>query len=174
MSDYTITRRVKVNGSLADADSLPVLRDATATYGIRRVDTGEVLVGVTPSPVEMTRASLGVYTYTFTAAELGVIYQYAVEVVVGGDTYRKTDTFALSSTDEDLEVEVALDDASINDVIRKNLANPAAAAADGQSASQHNLRDQIAAAEWLKRQEAAASGSLGGLKFIKLAGPGME
>lgn len=174
MSSYTISFRVKIAGVLTDADSTPILRDEAGTYGIREVESGDVVIGLTPSPTQLTRVSAGVYTYTLDPVEEGVVYQYAIEAVVDGVTYRKTDTFSLSTTGTDLDVDPPPTDDEITEQLRRNLANPLTAMADGQSATQHNLKDQIAAAEYLKRQQAAAAGPLGGFKIMKILGPGME
>lgn len=84
---------VIANGSLADADATPVLSDADETFGVRRVSDGVVVVD---AGEELTRQSLGVYTYSFDDAEIGVVYEYSIKAVVGGVTYFKQETAQLA------------------------------------------------------------------------------
>lgn len=86
MSTIKITKRFLVNGSLTDADAV-VLSDSTATYGIKRHDTDEVIVA---AGTAMDHESTGVYSTTFTYVP-GVIYDYAVQFTRGASVYRAAD-----------------------------------------------------------------------------------
>lgn len=83
MSQTVITWSFKLSGVLTDADSV-VLQDPDNAYGVKRTDTDEVVVA---AGTEMTRDSLGTYSYTFTDPAAGVPYNYWVLVTYGSDTY---------------------------------------------------------------------------------------
>ena len=59
----------------------------------------------------------------------------------------------------------------LEQTIRDNAAGPAGAEVDGTSVRQHDLREQIAADEYLKRK-AAASNPFGSLVTTKIVPPG--
>lgn len=73
----------KVNGVATDADSPPILTDACATFGIKRRDTGQIVVA---AGTAMTRTGVGTYTATFTAPDWGVPYCAAVQIIYQGVT----------------------------------------------------------------------------------------
>lgn len=75
---------MKVDGVLTDVTSV-VLRDAADTFGVRRTDTLAVVVA---SGTALERVSQGVYEYTFADPAAGLTYNYWVEIVYGGQTYR--------------------------------------------------------------------------------------
>jgi hypothetical protein len=81
MPDRTISQTFKVGGVLTNADSAK-LSDPTATFGIRRNDTLEVVVA---DGTAMNNTSTGVYQYTF-AALANVAYTAYIEFVFDGDT----------------------------------------------------------------------------------------
>src|SRR5688572_14600986 len=84
MSTTTIGFNFKVNGVLTDATSV-VLRDPGAAFGVRRKDT---LAAVVASGTAVPRTSLGTYSYAFTDPAGGLAYNYWVEAVFSGATYR--------------------------------------------------------------------------------------
>ena len=94
MSSAFIVYNFKIGNTLVDATSC-VLSDSTAAYGVKRNDTGAVVVA---DNTAMTHASTGVYTYTFTTPATGLVYTYAVEVVYNGVTYREIATLADGAT----------------------------------------------------------------------------
>jgi hypothetical protein len=84
MSNTTINFTFTVGGVPTDATSV-VLRDAGATFGVRRTDT---LAAVVAAGTAMTHVSTGVYAYTFADPEPNLAYHYWVEAVHGGATHR--------------------------------------------------------------------------------------
>jgi hypothetical protein len=93
MSNKQISFKHKVQGVLTDATSV-VLRDATNTYGLRRVDTSAVIVA---SGTAFGHDGAGLYSTSFTGLVGGVNYQYAVEWVYAGETKREVRTFAAAA-----------------------------------------------------------------------------
>jgi len=80
----TIQEKFTIDGSLTDVTSV-LLSDPTATYGVKRNDTGAVVVA---DGTAMTKVSTGVYRHTFAEPAVGLTYTYWVEWVYGGETYR--------------------------------------------------------------------------------------
>lgn len=80
MPDLTLTFQYRINGTLTDVTSA-VLSDSTATYGVRRADSGGTVVA---AGTAMTHVSTGTYTYTFTEPALGLDYEYVVKATRGG------------------------------------------------------------------------------------------
>jgi hypothetical protein len=78
-----ITKYIYIAGVLTDADSI-VLEDLTATFGVKRTDTDEVVV---PSGTAMTRVSTGVYTLTVTEPQAHLTYEYWMKVNLSGVTF---------------------------------------------------------------------------------------
>lgn len=78
-----LRRTWKVEGVLTDATSV-VLTDPAGTIGVKRNDTGAVIVA---AGVVMTRISVGTYEYTFTEPALGLTYTAYEQVVYGGATH---------------------------------------------------------------------------------------
>jgi hypothetical protein len=68
-----------------------MLSDPTGTYGIRAVGGAILIADATPF-VPVT-GSTGQYTYTVAGVVAGVTYEYYLEVVYGGETYRQYKTF---------------------------------------------------------------------------------
>ncbi len=84
MPNLTIRKTWNVNGTPANPDSI-VLSDPTGAYGIRRDDTGAVIVAAgTP----MTQVATGVFEYTVTGVDAGTTYTAWIAIVYGGETYR--------------------------------------------------------------------------------------
>jgi hypothetical protein len=73
----------RVGGVLTDVTSA-VLSDPTAAFGVRRLDTGAVVVA---AGTAMTHPALGTYQYSFADPAYGLIYNYWVEIVYLGNTY---------------------------------------------------------------------------------------
>lgn len=84
MSQTTISFALRVNGVLTNASSC-VLRDPTAAFGVRRTDT---LATVVAAATALTNQSTGIYSHTFTDPAEGLTYNYWVEWVYGGETFR--------------------------------------------------------------------------------------
>lgn len=82
MSTTTIRARFKPGGVLADADAV-VLSDAAATFGVKRRDTGALVVAANTA---MVRQSLGVYAYTFTDPAPELEYEFYVAFTYGSQT----------------------------------------------------------------------------------------
>ena len=62
-----------------------MLRDPTGTFGIRRDDTGAVLVAAgTP----MIQVATGIFEYTVAGVDACTTYTAWIEIVSGGETYR--------------------------------------------------------------------------------------
>jgi len=84
----TIQEKFTIDGALTDVTSV-LLSDPTAAYGVKRNDTGAVVVA---DGAAMTKVSTGVYRYTFAEPEIGLSYTYWVEWVYSGETYRDEHT----------------------------------------------------------------------------------
>jgi len=74
----------KVAGVLTDVTSAK-LSDATGSFGVKRVDTGEVIVA---DGTDMAKIATGTYRYSFTPVQRGLTYFYYIEIVAGGVTRR--------------------------------------------------------------------------------------
>jgi uncharacterized phiE125 gp8 family phage protein len=85
MSQLIINRSIKVEGVLTDATSV-ALSDATATYGVKRTDTGAIVVA---AGTAMTKIETGVYRYTIDDAIAGVTYTWFIRTILNGRTYYK-------------------------------------------------------------------------------------
>lgn len=83
MGTRLISKTWRVDGVLTNVTTAK-LSDPTGTYGVKRNDTDAVIVA---DATAMTKASTGVYEYSFTDAE-GIAYTAYVEIVYGGATYR--------------------------------------------------------------------------------------
>lgn len=79
MSTTTIRRRFKVGGVLANADAA-VFSDPGGTYGVRRRDTGAVVVA---AGTALTNPSTGLYQYTFTDPASRLQYEFYVKFTDG-------------------------------------------------------------------------------------------
>lgn len=84
MSQTIIRFEFKVDGALTDVTSV-VLSDPTGAFGVRRTDTNAVVVA---DGTALTKESTGVYSYTFTDPVAGLTYNYWLEYVYDGATYR--------------------------------------------------------------------------------------
>lgn len=86
MSDITILEKFSINGTYIDPTSVK-LSDPTGTFGVIRRDTDAIVGGAVAGTV-MTQVSTGQYSFTFTEPEAGLSYEYWVEWVYNGETYR--------------------------------------------------------------------------------------
>lgn len=68
-----------------DCDSVPVLEDSLAAYGVKRNDTDAVVVAASTS---MSKVSTGIYEYNFKEPALNLTYTYSVKA-----TFDSTDYF---------------------------------------------------------------------------------
>lgn len=84
MSQTTISFKLAVDGVLTDATSV-VLSDPTGAFGVKRTDTGAVVVA---DGTAMTKDGVGLYSHTFTDPASGLVYSYWIEFVYLGATYR--------------------------------------------------------------------------------------
>ena len=85
-----ITKRFRVGGVLTDMTSV-LLSDPTGSFGVRRTDTGAVVV---PDGTAMNHDATGVYSLTFVDPADDLTYEYWLEFVYGGETYHLESTFA--------------------------------------------------------------------------------
>ena len=83
MSTTTITKKFKVDGILADPTSFTVAA-ATGVYGVRRQDTGAVVVA---SGIALVRDSLGIYHLSWEDPAAGLVYEYVLRCVYAGETH---------------------------------------------------------------------------------------
>ena len=77
-----ITKKIYLDGDLTDPESI-VLEDQTGTYGVRRLDTGEVVVA---AGIAMTRIGAGIYKYVLEALPMQFTYEYWVKTELSGKT----------------------------------------------------------------------------------------
>lgn len=121
MSATTVTVEIVIDG-IARAGLAVLLNDATGTYGVKRNDTGAVVVA---AGTAMTDAGGGLYAYTFTDPASDLAYTAAVEYVYDGETYRQeaiiagasAATLTLDTAKKWLRVEHSDDDTLIGDLI---------------------------------------------------------
>jgi hypothetical protein len=66
------------NGNLTDADSVPTLTEKTGTYGIKRNDSGAIVVAANTA---MTKSATGIYTYEFSPPVTLIQYTAWIRVV---------------------------------------------------------------------------------------------
>ncbi len=83
MSTTYITFNFFVGGIATDATSA-VLEDPTGAFGVKRLDTGGVVVA---AGTAFTHASTGRYTYNFTDPAYGLLYEVWKKWVYLGNTY---------------------------------------------------------------------------------------
>lgn len=88
MTTY-INLSVSVDGLLTDLATAPTLEDAGGTYGVRRTDTGAVVVA---SGTSMTKLSQGTYQYSFADPATGLTYEYSFGYTVDGTSYNAART----------------------------------------------------------------------------------
>ena len=62
--------------------------------------------------------------------------------------------------------------ADLKTVIEESAAGPAQASGDGQSVTQHNIKDLIEADKYLAQKAAATTNKRFGMRFVKLSPPG--
>ena len=78
----TISYTIKSNDALADPTSV-ILTNVAATVGVKRNDTGEVVVA---AGTVFTQTGTGKYSYTFTAPATNVFYTAYIQIVASGST----------------------------------------------------------------------------------------
>ena len=88
MSQTRIVKRFYVDNVLTDPTSI-VLSNAGVTWGVRRTDTGAIVV---VAGTAMTKLSTGRYYHSFTDPADGLTYEYAVKIIYGGETHIFTGT----------------------------------------------------------------------------------
>jgi len=98
MAEINLSETFKINDISINITSAK-LSDPTGTYGVKRNDTGAVVV---VDDVSMTKAATGSYTYSFDEpeGETGLTYTYWVEWIYEGRTYRDEHTVTGSSEDD--------------------------------------------------------------------------
>lgn len=79
-----LTFQWKVNDALTNATSVK-LSNSAATFGVKRVDTGGVVVA---DGTDFVNTATGMYEYEFTPTQRGLTYFYYIEIVHGGKTHR--------------------------------------------------------------------------------------
>jgi hypothetical protein len=79
----TISKSFYVDDVLTNMTTVK-LSDPTGTYGVKRTDTGAVVVA---DGTAMTSAGNGLYRHEFTDPALDLTYEYYLEVVYAGETY---------------------------------------------------------------------------------------
>lgn len=83
MSTTVIRKTVRLNGLLTDVYSVKLSNEA-GTFGVRRSDTGAVVVS---DGVSLERLGVGVYAYSFQDPAAGLSYEYWLEITRSlGDT----------------------------------------------------------------------------------------
>lgn len=80
-------------GELVTLDEAPMLSSPATTYGLIRIDTGEVLIA---DGYEFTLVSDFLYRVSFLAPEEGLTYRYYVEAIVDDTTFHIPATTANS------------------------------------------------------------------------------
>ena len=100
----TITFTTKQNNVLADATSV-VLSNASNSIGIKRNDTGDVVVA---AGTVLTKQSTGTYAYTFTAPADNVFYTAYLKVIASGATLYHEVAFFVSQTTTTIMVPSAI------------------------------------------------------------------
>ncbi len=102
-SQTTTTRTIRFDYNVAGVATdvtTAVLSDPTGTFGMKRVDTGEIIEA---DATALTHDGTGTYSIEV-PTEVGVTYIYWVEWVIGGVTDRRSKTFTETEpeNDEDL------------------------------------------------------------------------
>jgi hypothetical protein len=93
-SQRTLVRKWLVNGVLTDVASV-VLADPTGSYGVKRADTGTVVI---PAGTAMTHAGTGVYSFTDPTLSTGVSYVWYAKITdTDGAVYYEVDTAAAAA-----------------------------------------------------------------------------
>lgn len=118
MSVTFLTAEFRPSGVLTNATTAK-LSDATGAYGIKRNDTGAVVVA---DGTSLLNPSTGVYTYSFTDPAQDLVYTYALEFVHNGITYRITGQLTGgTSAEATAETVTEPTDAEMLTLIRKEL-----------------------------------------------------
>lgn len=122
MSDILLTFTHRVANVLTDATSV-VLSDPTGTFGVKRDDTGAMVVA---AGTVMPRLEAGTYQYTFAAPAAGLTYTWYAEWVYGGATYRAEFTLVAGGswpvTVAEAKVQLRVDsDLTVDDTLLEGL-----------------------------------------------------
>lgn len=108
MSSRLISFSYKVDGVLTDVTSA-VLRDPTLAFGVKRTDTGAIIVA---AGTAFTHVGTGLYQYTITDPAPGLTYQYWIEIVADGETQRiERYSYPPAEADDDVYLTLAEADA---------------------------------------------------------------
>jgi len=99
----TISRTFSIGGVLTDMTSVK-LSDPDATFGVKRNDTGEIVV---TDNTAMTRTAAGTYEYSFAEPASNLTYTYSMEISYGGETYYFTDTFTPTTPTAGITTDIA-------------------------------------------------------------------
>lgn len=138
MSTTTIRFTFWVNGALANAAAV-VLRDPANSFGVRRTDTSAAVVA---AGAVMTHSGLGTYEYSFADPAPGLVYNYWVEVLYDGATYRfERNQSAAPATDAAASY-LTIDEANQIAAALPGLASWAAASADAKARSLAQATDE--------------------------------
>lgn len=159
----SLTFRLKSYGTPVDATSV-VLRDPTGAYGLKRTDTGDVIIA---AGTAMTHVSTGLYTYgPFTDPAPNLTYVWFAEMVKDGLTqhFQFTLVGGGSSPADPLT--------DLTSTIEVNAAGPRRVTGDSGSIEQHSLPDQIAADRYVASKAAAKRGGLAGVRRVRNVPPG--
>lgn len=84
MSQTIITKEFYGEGKVLIDPASVVLMDFTGAFGVKRLDTDEVVV---PAGAYMTKVSTGVYQFAITDPAPNLQYEYWVQAVIQGSTY---------------------------------------------------------------------------------------
>jgi len=169
----TIRRTIRIDDVLTDMDSV-LLRDKDGTYGVKRNDTGEVVVA---AGTAMTKESTGVYTHTFDDPALDLTYTYVLQVTYTDDDGR-TEVYwseftipGAQAADAETEDDTP---ASIAAAITESAKGPRRARGEAGEVEQHPIPDLIAADKYARSRAAADRAADRGLgvKFVQLRPPG--
>ena len=170
MSTLLLQREVRVDGVLTDATSA-VLRDSTNSYGVKRADTGEILVA---AGTAMGHNGTGLYSVTIADAAAGVTYLWGWQIVLDGDIYQD-DEEVVAPADAVAASYLTLDEAdAIAGTLLSGLvaAYMAAEPPQKQAALEAASADVDGACRWQGRKydgDGAISGTAQVLEFPRLA-----
>lgn len=95
MTTY-INLTVSVDGLVTDLATTPTLNNSGGTFGVRRLDTGAVVVSAGTS---LTRISEGTYQHSFADPAPGLTYEYAFDYTIDGVTYNPTRSVSAGGND---------------------------------------------------------------------------
>lgn len=158
-----------------DSFNAPVDADALPTYVIYENSDDDTMASGTMELLAGNDTT-GAYRarLTITSAlgfELLKSYQILITAVISGSTFEKIYTFQVRALA--VEAPAAEEDPdTLAESILANAQGPQSASADGQSAAQHSLPDQIAADQYLKSKDVAGSPA-SALRTYQIVSPGI-